>query len=143
MAIMIWSSKYSVGVDDLDRDHLVLISLLNHMDEAKRFQTDETIIGQIMGTFVKSLFAHFRREERLLEKFRYPELSGHRKMHRSLERQLKHFLAKHERGLDPAVSEEFTNLLCLWLDDHLLKADMGYKGFLEQATDSPGGDGSS
>ena len=142
MAILIWSSKYSVGVDDLDRDHLVLISLLNQIDEAKRFRTDEAVVGQIMGTFVKNARAHFRREERLLEKSRYPDLSGHRKKHRSLEKQLDNLLAQHERALDPAVSEEVTKLLCLWLDDHLLKTDMGYKGFLEQSADTPGGDGS-
>lgn len=142
MAILIWSSKYSVGVEALDRDHLVLISLLNQIDEAKRFRTDEATVGQIMGTFVENALGHFRREEKLMEKSRYPELSEHKKTHRSIERQLKNLLAKHERALDPVVSEEITNFLCLWLDDHLLNVDMRYKGFLEQATDGPGGDDS-
>lgn len=141
MALVIWAEKYSVGVDRLDKDHIVLASLLNHVDEAKRFLTDERIVGQVISAFVDHAFTHFRREERLLEKYRYPDLANHQKLHQSLGQELGHLVAAHERSLDPAISDEIVNFLCVWLDDHLLKADMRYKPFLKNAMAGPADDG--
>ena len=138
MALVLWTKRYSVGVDKLDADHLVMASLLNHIDEARRYRTDEADVNQVIKVLIDHARRHFRREERLLEKYGYPDLDNHKKLHASIRDKLGRLHKVHSLSLDPADSEAITRLLCAWLDDHLLMADMRYKGFLKQAMARPG-----
>jgi hemerythrin len=33
MALVLWDERYSVGVEALDCDHIIIASLINHVDE--------------------------------------------------------------------------------------------------------------
>ncbi len=138
MALVLWTKRYSVGVDKLDSDHLIMASLLNHIDEARRFHTDEEVVNRVIKVLIDHAHKHFRREERLLEKYGYPDLDNHKKLHASIRDKLRRLHKVHSLSLAPADREAITRLLCVWLDDHLLMADMRYKTFLKKAMARPG-----
>ena len=133
MALIIWTHDYSVGVDSLDSDHIVIFSLINHIDEAKRVGGDEAAVGRILRVLIDRAQAHFRREEALLEKHGYPRLEEHRAAHRLLDQQLEELHTEYERYPSPEVSREIMELLAYWLDEHILQVDMDYKQFLKAA----------
>jgi hemerythrin len=132
MALMIWNSDYSVGVESLDSDHIVIASLINHIDDAKQFGSDEAAVGRILAVLIDQARAHFRREEKLLEKHGYPELEEHRKVHRLVEEQLTELQREYQRSQSSEISQEIMELLSYWLDDHILKVDMRYKAYLQK-----------
>jgi hemerythrin len=88
MALIIWSGDYSVGVDVLDADHIIVASLINHIDDAKQSGSDESAVGRVLKVLVDHAYGHFAREEALLEEHGYPHLERHRQEHRLLEDQL-------------------------------------------------------
>lgn len=133
MALIVWSGRYSVGVNTLDDDHIVIASLINHIDDAKQFGSDEAAVGSILKVLVDHAHAHFRHEETLLEDHGYPELERHKREHRLLEEQLAELHQGYVRTHDPNISQEIVELLNFWLVEHLLKVDMRYKAFLERA----------
>jgi hemerythrin len=42
VALIVWTNAMSVGVDILDADHIIIASLINHIDDAKQSGTDES-----------------------------------------------------------------------------------------------------
>ena len=51
----------------MDADHIIVASLINHIEDAKQSGTDERAIGRILRVLTDHAFRHFAREERLLE----------------------------------------------------------------------------
>ncbi len=133
MALIVWDKAYAVGVEALDADHIVIFSPMNHIHEAKQSGTDEGAIGAILKVLLEHANAHFKREEGVLGKYGYPELEQHREMHRVVALQLEELHDAYLASHSPEVSDEIVALLALWLEEHILEADMAYKGFLEQA----------
>lgn len=132
MTLIIWSSDYSVGVDALDADHIVVASLINQIDDAKQSGSDEGAVGRVLKVLLDHAYAHFAREEALLEEHGYPHLAQHRKEHRLLEYQLHELYDEYTRTPAPDISREIMELLNYWLIEHILKVDMHYKAFLER-----------
>ena len=132
MALIIWDSEFSVGVDSLDADHIVLISLINHIHEARQAAIDDEAIVHILKVLTEHAKAHFRREETLLEKNGYPDLDAHIEQHRVLAEQLDELQEECLRYKDAETVEEIIKLLGFWLQEHLLKVDKKYKPFLER-----------
>ena len=109
----------SVGNDALDDDHIVVASLINHIDDAKQSGTDEHAVGRILRVLVDHAFTHFAREEALLEQRGYPRLAEHKREHRLVEEELQE------------LSREIMQILYFWLVEHIMKVDMHYKSFLD------------
>lgn len=133
MALITWSEDYSVGVDVLDADHVVIISLMNHVDDAKLAGCDERAVGRLVSTLVDYACMHFEREEALMDRHGYPRLEGHREAHRVVEDQLRELHEAYQQTADPNISQEIMELLNYWLVEHILKVDMHYKPYLSPA----------
>jgi hemerythrin-like metal-binding protein len=130
VALFIWDKLYSVGVDELDADHILIASLINHIDDAKQAGTDETAVAALLRVLVKLAYDHFRREEAFLAHAQYPQLAPHIHEHRLVEEQLSELYDGYVRTSDPAISREIMELLNFWLVEHIMKVDMHYKPFV-------------
>jgi len=133
MTLITWINDYSVGVEPLDADHIMIISLMNQIDDLKQTGTEEAAVGTVLKVLLSVAHTHFRREEGFLKKHDYPDFEGHWHEHRVLEEQLGELQEAYARTPDPDISQEILELLNFWLIEHILKVDMRYKGFLHQA----------
>ncbi|HEY4635354.1 MAG TPA: hemerythrin domain-containing protein, partial [Rhodospirillales bacterium] len=88
MALILWTTDYGVGVDSLDADHIVIFSLINHIDEAHQSGTDEQAIGHVLKVLLDRAIGHFRREEMLMKRHGYPDLEAHAAEHRRIMEEL-------------------------------------------------------
>jgi hemerythrin-like metal-binding protein len=135
MALIMWINDYSVGVDTLDADHIVIVSLMNHIDDLKQAGTEEEAVGTVLKVLLDFAYTHFRREEGFLKRYDYSEFERHWHEHRVIEEQLEELHEAYARSPDPDISQEILELLNFWLIEHILKVDMRYKEFLRQAMD--------
>ena len=133
MSLIMWTNDYSVGVEALDADHIMIVSLMNHIDDLKQDGSEEEAVGTVVKVLLDVAHSHFRREEGFLKKYDYPEFERHWHEHRVLEEQLEELRAAYARTPDPDISQEILELLNFWLVEHILRVDMRYKGFLRQA----------
>ena len=65
MPVIQWSNQYSVGIDLLDADHKVLISLINQIDEAIRSSEPVELVRRVLDALLDYTDYHFSREEAL------------------------------------------------------------------------------
>ena len=133
MTLIVWSDDFSVGVEALDRDHIVIFSLINHIHEACQSGTDTAAIARILEVLREYALDHFRREEALFEKHGYEALGVHRAEHESITAQLGALYEAYRDNPSPAVAADIVELLAFWLESHILNDDMAYKPVLAGA----------
>jgi hemerythrin len=125
MALLTWSSKYSVKVESLDRQHTVLFGILNDLHEAMMKGQAQKMTGELLRKLVKYTREHFTAEEALMVSTGYPELAQHRIKHRDLIKQVDEFSACYERG-ETSLNLQLMNFLRDWLSNHIQNEDQKY-----------------
>ena len=129
-----WTDAMSVGVPTLDRDHKILIGLINQL-ALKSNRDDRATIEIVLDELVGYTIAHFSREEAHLRRIGFPEAPRHHHIHARLAEQLRDI---HKRYLDggQGVGDEVLDFLGRWLRNHILEEDMRYNGYSLSADQS-------
>lgn len=132
MALIVWTNDFQVGVDKLDADHIMIFSLINHIDEAHLTGSDENAIGRILQVLIERAFAHFQREEMLMKKHAYPEFEAHAAEHKKIIEELEDLYEAYQDKPSADVSREIVEMLSSWLEEHVLETDMRYRPYLSE-----------
>ncbi len=94
MSFMEWNDKLLTGIKECDEQHKKLVSLINDLYEAMKQGRGKEIIDKILNELASYADYHFSTEEKLMNKYGYPELSIHKKEHESFKKKVKEFIEK-------------------------------------------------
>lgn len=132
MVAIRWSDGMSVGVGRLDRDHQILIGLINRIDEAGEDETTRNrVLPEVLAILIAYTVFHFEREEKVMRACNYPNLGTHHEEHRTLTREVQELQRRYRRG-DPNLGRrEILTFLIGWLNHHILLQDMDYRPYAE------------
>jgi hemerythrin-like metal-binding protein len=136
----LWNDKLSVGNDQMDGEHKMLIGYLNIIGNYKtKYEAGETISPEAVAGVIKRLIDytvfHFRDEEALLAKYGYPNIENHKAIHRHLIEQLNMLREKFVvQGV--AIVPVLFNFVSVWLKDHIMGVDQRYTRFVGQKAKS-------
>ena len=130
MSLINWSNKLSVGIWQLDADHIILIGLINELYNAMSAGRGEELFETILATLKEYTVTHFSREEALMKAHKYPGYEDHKGHHGELIRHLNEFTARYARDRSSVTTPEIEQFLQGWLINHIKKADFAYKPFL-------------
>ena len=125
MALLTWSSKYSVGVKALDQQHSAFMEILNQLHAAMMAGKANSIAGPLLKKLADQSRDHFAAEESLFEATKYPELARHRALHLDGVKQIEDFTARFNRG-DNTLYLPLLRSMRDWLSDHVLTEDKKY-----------------
>lgn len=120
-----WSDDLSVGIQEIDEQHKVLVGLVNEMHQAIREHHGSETAKQILERLGDDTRIHFAVEESLMRIFGYPGYDGHKKQHEELIGQFRQYQAKVQSGT-AKISFEPLHFLKLWLAQHILESDKAY-----------------
>jgi hemerythrin len=130
MALMTWSSKYSVGVEALDNQHKALVRVLNEFHAASMRGKVQEVADPLIRQIVSLASEHYAAEERLMDSAKYPGLDGHRAKHRELSGKIAEFVSRHEKG-DTTVYVQLLYFVRDWLTKHMQSEDQEYAPWLK------------
>jgi hemerythrin len=125
MALLKWSSKYSVGVHSMDSQHTVLFKILNDLHGAMMSGQAKQITGDLLRKLVTYTRDHFAAEEALMAAAGYTALAQHRLKHRELMKQVDDFAARYQNG-ESNLNLPLLNFLRDWLTNHIQQEDQLY-----------------
>jgi hemerythrin-like metal-binding protein len=131
MALLTWSSKYSVGVQSMDSQHTVLFEILNELHEAMMKGKAQKVTGALLRKLMDYTQNHFSAEEAMMASAGYSGLDGHRAKHDELIRQVEEFRTRYERG-EGNLNLQLLNFLRDWLTNHIEKVDHGYTAWVNE-----------
>ncbi len=80
----IWSDEFSVGIDEIDRDHRKLFELLTKLHDASHAGTRREELGKVLDEVLHYLCYHFAHEEELLLQTNFPGYEKHRRLHQAM-----------------------------------------------------------
>jgi hemerythrin len=124
-----WTSDDFVFASRLDADHQRLFERLEEVRQAVELGTPENPVGLYLWRLSKSLSVHFRSEERLMRRWRYPALQWHHSQHEAGRNKMNRLAEAVRRG-DAGSMDNALDEMAGWLKDHVHLADRMLAAFL-------------
>lgn len=125
MSIIELTSDLLTGVEEMDKEHKVLVDMLNSIAEllkdGKRQEAEKVFVNWL-SWFVEE---HLNHEEKFMESIGYPELENHKRLHKVFREEVQKLLPYVKSGSYKSFSEALA--YCWgWLYSHIAKADKKY-----------------
>ena len=122
-----WNESMSVGIDEIDTQHMQLVKMLNNLNEAMEAGETKKALGRIISDLMDYAQIHFGTEERFFTRYDFSEKEDHVKEHIDFIGKVFEF----KRDFDEnrvGLSEDVMIFLSQWLVNHIKGSDMKYKG---------------
>jgi len=123
---MKWSDSFSVGVEEIDRQHKRFFELVNQFHE-RMDAGDPSAPKKLLVDLADYASCHFETEEKYFDLFQYPDAEPHLIQHQEFRSRVRGFQAGYRlKGTFniPVISE----FLKKWMIDHILLYDRKYAG---------------
>lgn len=122
-----WSDELSVGVEEIDEQHKVLVGLVNDMHEAIHQRHGSDVVQEILAQLTDYTRVHFAVEESLMRILNYPGYEAHKEKHEVL---LSHVVELNEKvkAGKTSIGFELMHFLKVWLTKHIMESDKEYSG---------------
>ncbi len=130
MAIITWNQEYSVGVEELDKQHQRLISLINKLfalyTEKHFAQTDvEPIFKELMDYADE----HFSTEEHYFSLYNYDKKDSHIAMHETYREKIDNLKKEYDAANSETTLYAINNFLNDWWIWHINNVDKEYTDY--------------
>jgi hemerythrin len=120
-----WSDVLSVGIEEIDAQHRVLVDLVNQMHDAIHARHGSAAVNEILGKLADYTRIHFTVEESLMRILGYPEYEEHKAEHEELLQTVADLQHKVETG-KTSIGFELMHFLKVWLTKHIMESDQRY-----------------
>lgn len=131
MAIFEWKSEYDTGVEEIDNQHKVLVSLINELSGLVGDNFDRGAAEDVFNKLKNYTVFHFATEESLMAQYHYAErdLHAHLLQHRQFEEEI----ASVQHDFSQISIEDCNVILSYltnWLINHICKVDKRFSSFI-------------
>jgi hemerythrin len=116
--------KFSVHVDDMDREHQKIIVLMNRLHELYKQGAPATEQGKALTALAEYTVKHFADEEAYMGRIGYPGLLVHKGVHKHLLERVGQFVAAFKAS--GKLGDDLFAFLKMWLSAHICGVDMKY-----------------
>lgn len=126
--LIVWSDELSVGIEEIDAQHKVLVDLLNQLHIAILTQHGSAEAMHVLGELIDYTRIHFAVEESLMRVLGYPDYEAHKAGHEQLLQQvmdLQRRLLEEGHG----ITFELLHFLKRWLSVHIMESDRAYSPY--------------
>lgn len=120
-----WKSEYSIGIDELDEQHKILLGIMNTFLKAEYEGKENEVLKETLTELINYTNFHFSAEEEHMEKNSYFRLEGHKQQHQGIVNDIVNILNLIKEG-KPQANEELHGLLKKWLITHIMQQDKQY-----------------
>jgi hemerythrin len=131
-----WTNALSVGIEEIDEQHKVLVDLVNEMHDAIHQRHGSDAVKSILKDLAEYTRIHFAVEESLMRILNYPSYEEHKEIHEELLQSVVELQDKVDHG-KTSIGFELMHFLKTWLTRHIMEEDMQYSGFFIKAGAQP------
>ncbi|TAL42668.1 MAG: bacteriohemerythrin [Methylovulum sp.] len=125
--LIVWDlAVYSVGIREIDRQHSILVELINRLAYGLKHKISRETMEDVVNYLVDYTVFHFGYEEKLLAEHNWPELAQHKAIHEAFVNKVKGYQRRLKTDDVLDIAEDIMAFLKDWLLDHILKTDKQY-----------------
>jgi hemerythrin len=129
MSFIKWNDSYNVNVELIDKQHKVLVSIINDLHDAMLAGKGKDVLSSTYTRLLDYTNTHFAAEEGLLKTYAYPDFSVHQAAHVMLVKQVKDLQQKLVAN-NFTLTMETSQFLKDWLLKHVQGTDKRYSAHL-------------
>ncbi len=127
--LAVWKEQYRVGAPALDGQHQAIFRLIHDLQDEAAKGHGPDVLSSTLDQLVQEVRNHFRDEEAMLVKCRFPRYSSHRAEHQKLMNQILDLQAALQKG-ETAVTPQVVQFLADWHEQHISTSDLQYVPYL-------------
>jgi len=131
-----WSETLSVGIEEIDEQHKVLVEMVNKMHEAIHQRHGSDVVIAILSDLTDYTRIHFAVEESLMRILGFQGYEEHKAVHEELLHSVQDLQEKVASG-KKSIGFELMHFLKTWLTKHIMEEDMQYSSFFLSAGAQP------
>lgn len=131
MPLITWDESFSLGIELIDEQHKVWISLMNELYDAMSQGEGWNVIKKVLTGMHEYTEFHFSTEEKYFEKFDYPEKDQHENIHKKFIDKLHEFEDQFSKD-DTTLTSEVMEFMKEWLINHIQVVDRRYVDFFHE-----------
>lgn len=124
---MDWKSKYSLGIEEIDAQHKLLLGHFAKITAAVLENAAWSEVHYLIVDLRKFAEFHFEFEEALMRLYGYHRSAEHATTHREFFEQLDRI---ERSSIVATVKHEVVRFLCDWLTKHILVVDRDYAQYI-------------
>jgi len=125
------SENLGVGVEELDRQHRILLDLTHEMVRAAEGHREGTVVEALFSGMLAYAAEHFRTEEEMMRQAGFPDLEKHQAHHGVLLTKARDFHERFRQGNVDAAG--FGLFFVGWVVLHIRNEDRQYTDCLHSA----------
>jgi hemerythrin-like metal-binding protein len=126
-----WLDGFTMGIAEIDDDHHQLIDDAESISALIYNARPWSEVVAMVELMAERCSAHFRREEQILARDRFPHHEAHRQEHARIEREIVDVVSRVQSDVEPTPAMiEAALYFRGMLIDHLLRYDLAYKSHL-------------
>ena len=129
MPLLKWDSSFSVNIEEIDKQHQILLKRINDLYDAMRNGKEREVLGKLINQLSVYAAMHFAKEEHYFELFAYPEIDIHKQEHSDFEQEVYQFESDFIAGRQD-LSIKVMNFMGEWLINHIKGSDKKFGPFL-------------
>lgn len=119
-----WKESYSIGVQNIDRQHMELFRMVKELVGAIDANADSASFKKAIAFLKEYTVTHFRDEEEYQSSIGYCGIEEHKKLHSEFTDAVLELEQRLESsGYDMRVVKELAGMLTVWLIYHVADAD--------------------
>ena len=131
MPSMEWTDELSVKIELVDKQHKVLVEMINELYDAVMEIKGQDALKKIINRLVEYTVIHFMTEEKWMVEFNYEGYDEHKKIHEDFKQ--KAIEVQNQLKEDGFVlSLDVLNFLRDWLKNHIMGTDRKYINFFHE-----------
>jgi hemerythrin-like metal-binding protein len=127
-----WLESFELRVPEIDGDHRTMLDLMRAVQAAAAVG-DRPRGEHYLARLLAFSMDHFAREQALLGSWGYPDVESHAKYHDELVERAKAVMSTCAQTQTPEAYKECCEKMMAFLVDDVLRGDMKFKSFLEDA----------
>ena len=131
MALLSWSTQYSIGNDLIDTEHKELFRLVNAFHDNWQEQHSQQSIAVLLNQLIAYAEMHFQHEETIMLDAEFPKLAEHQKIHEAMVEtifRLRQSFEEHHNHLEMNT----LRFIKAWLLEHIIQNDYLFRDFLSR-----------
>lgn len=129
-----WKDSFSIGIAEIDRQHRELFLRIDDLEEAIKSGKENSGIINIFKFLDEYVQRHFKAEEELQSRYRYPHLAMHAAEHEAFKKRLKGIESTlNAENPSEKLAVQTKMLLTQWLISHVTSLDTELKSYINEA----------
>ncbi len=129
---IVWTERNLVGVPIIDEQHRGIVSTINSFHYLIHSGHGEEALKPTMAILEYYTLIHFKTEEALMERAKYPNLGDHKLLHKELYQKTRNIPKDPSFSEDPNIALKF---LREWWLNHINIEDKKYAPYVKKLID--------